>query len=43
MRKDGASGLWVEKPHRAIGAATIYFLLLGLAQLYFFGPLVINA
>ncbi len=39
LRKDGASGLWVEKPHRAIGAATIYFLLLGLAQVYFFATL----
>lgn len=43
LRKDGGRGLWVEKPHRAIGAATIYFLLLGLAQVYFFGSLAVGA
>jgi len=32
-RQPGASGLWVDQPHRAIGAATVYFALLGLAEL----------
>ena len=31
-RVPNSSGLWVEEPHRAIGAAAIYFLLLGLAE-----------
>lgn len=34
LRKDGSSGLWIDKPHRAIGAATIYFFLVGLAELF---------
>lgn len=42
LRKDGGSGLWVDKPHRAIGAATIYFFLLGLAQVYFFASLTMG-
>ena len=32
-RMPGTSGLWVEQPHRAIGPATVYFLLLGLAEI----------
>lgn len=32
QRVADASGIWVEQPHRAIGAATIYFFLLGLAE-----------
>jgi hypothetical protein len=32
QRVPGSSGLWVEKPHRAIGPAAIYYLLLGLAE-----------
>lgn len=43
LRRDGGSGLWVNQPHRAIGAATIYFLLLGLAQMYLFGSLAAGA
>jgi len=31
-RVPNASGLWVEQPHRAIGPATVYFLLLGLVE-----------
>jgi len=27
-----ASGLWVEQPHRAVGPATVYFLLLGIVE-----------
>ncbi len=33
MQSDGRSGVWVEYPHRAIGAATIYFFLLGIAEI----------
>lgn len=32
-RPDNASGLWVEQPHRAIGPAAVYFLLLGVVEL----------
>ena len=32
-RIPNAGGAWVEEPHRAIGAATVYFLLLGVAEL----------
>jgi hypothetical protein len=32
-RQPGASGTWVDEPHRAIGAATAYFLLLAIAEL----------
>jgi hypothetical protein len=31
-RMANASGLWVEQPHRAIGPATVYFLLLGVVE-----------
>lgn len=33
MQSNGSSGVWVEHPHRAIAAATIYFFLLGSAEL----------
>ncbi|MBT5218942.1 MAG: hypothetical protein HOI35_11960 [Woeseia sp.] len=33
MQSNGSSGVWVEYPHRAIGAATIYFFLLGIAEI----------
>lgn len=33
MQADGTTGVWAEHPHRAIGAATIYFFLLGIAEL----------
>jgi hypothetical protein len=33
VREGGATGHWVESPHCAIGAAAIYFLLLGLGEL----------
>jgi len=33
FRMPGASGAWVDNPHRAIGAATLYFLLLGIAEI----------
>lgn len=32
-RMPNASGLWIDQPHRAIGAATVYFLLLAIAEL----------
>lgn len=32
QRVPGSSGLWVDKPHRAIGPAAVYYLLLGLAE-----------
>ena len=32
QRVPGSSGLWVEQPHRAIGPAAVYFLLLGVAE-----------
>jgi len=32
QRVPGSSGLWVDKPHRAIGPAAAYFLLLGIAE-----------
>jgi hypothetical protein len=32
-RNPAESGAWVEEPHRAIGAATVYFLLLGIAEI----------
>ncbi|HVS64976.1 MAG TPA: hypothetical protein VMT85_15900 [Thermoanaerobaculia bacterium] len=32
-RTDNSSGVWVDEPHRAIGAAAIYFLLMGLIEL----------
>jgi len=32
-RQPHASGLWVDEPHRAIGAATVYFFLLGVLEL----------
>lgn len=32
QRVPGSSGLWVEKPHRAIGPAAVYYLLLGVAE-----------
>lgn len=32
-RRPGESGTWVDEPHRAIGAATVYFLLLGVAEI----------
>jgi hypothetical protein len=34
FRVPGARGIWVEDPHRAIGAGAIYFLLLGVATLW---------
>jgi hypothetical protein len=30
----GATGTWAEEPHRAIGAATVYFAALGLLELF---------
>lgn len=33
IRLPGSSGLWVDQPHRAIGAATVYFFLLAVVQL----------
>ena len=33
MRLPGGSGLWVDQPHRAIAAAALYFLLLGVVEL----------
>lgn len=33
MQADGTTGVWAKHPHRAIGAATIYFLLLGVAEI----------
>lgn len=33
MRLPNASGVWVDEPHRAIGAGSIYFFALGLAAL----------
>lgn len=33
IRMPGSSGIWVDQPHRAIGAATVYFLLLGVVEL----------
>ena len=33
FRISGASGAWADEPNRAIGAATIYFFLLGLIDL----------
>ncbi|MBI4977495.1 MAG: hypothetical protein HZC28_08440 [Spirochaetes bacterium] len=35
LMKGSGSGLWVEKPHRAIGAAAFYFFALGLADILF--------
>lgn len=32
-RVPDASGIWIEEPHRAIGAATVYFVLLAIAEL----------
>jgi hypothetical protein len=32
-RQPNASGTWVDHPHRAIGAAAVYFLLLGVVEL----------
>jgi hypothetical protein len=32
QRVPRSSGLWVEQPHRAIGPAAVYYLLLGLAE-----------
>lgn len=32
QRLPGSSGLWVDQPHRAIGPAAIYYLLLGVAE-----------
>lgn len=32
-RVPGSGGLWVEQPHRAIGPAAVYFLLLGPAEI----------
>lgn len=32
QRVPGSSGLWVDQPHRAIGPAAVYYLLLGLAE-----------
>lgn len=32
-RMPGSSGAWVDHPHRAIGAATVYFLLLAVAEI----------
>lgn len=32
QRDPAASGSWVEEPHRAIGPAAVYFLLLGLTE-----------
>lgn len=32
-RVPNSRGTWVDEPHRAIGAATVYYLLLGLAQI----------
>lgn len=32
-RVPNASGIWIDEPHRAIGPAAIYFLLLGVAEL----------
>ena len=32
QRVPGSSGLWVEQPHRAIGPAAVYYLLLGVAE-----------
>jgi hypothetical protein len=34
FRSPGSSGLWIDSPHRAIGAGAIYFLLLGVATLW---------
>jgi hypothetical protein len=31
-RLPGHSGLWVEQPHRAIGPAALYFILLGIVE-----------
>ena len=33
LQANGETGVWVEHPHRAIGAAAIYFFLLGSAEL----------
>ncbi|MDX1680419.1 MAG: hypothetical protein R3242_06795 [Akkermansiaceae bacterium] len=33
FRLEGASGLWVDKPHRAIGGATIYYFLVGVMEI----------
>lgn len=32
QRVPGSGGLWVEQPHRAIGPAAVYYLLLGIAE-----------
>jgi hypothetical protein len=32
IRLPGSSGLWVDQPHRAIGAATVYFFLLAVVE-----------
>jgi hypothetical protein len=32
-RLAGASGVWIDHPHRAIGAATAYFFLPGVVEL----------
>ena len=35
QRTPGSSGLWVDEPHRAIGAGALYFLALGVVELLF--------
>jgi hypothetical protein len=34
-RTPGASGIWVEDPHRAIAMAAIYFLLMGVVEIMY--------
>lgn len=33
LMKGSGSGLWVDEPHRAIGAAAFYFIMLGLTEI----------
>ena len=33
----GATGLWITQPHRPIAMLTIYFLLLGCLEIWYFG------
>ncbi|MEK6793873.1 MAG: hypothetical protein AABZ39_03800 [Spirochaetota bacterium] len=35
LMKGSGGGLWIEQPHRAIGAAAFYFIALGLAEMLF--------
>ncbi|MEM9314818.1 MAG: hypothetical protein AAGA95_09340 [Pseudomonadota bacterium] len=35
---DRGEGIWEQHPERAIATAAVYFLLLGLAELFIFGP-----